>query len=427
MAARMLPRFCRVRQSFDSTHLADPAAAVMEQLAGLALEERVRPGDEIAITAGSRGIANLPVVTAAVVQFVRERLNANPFVVPAMGSHGGATAEGQLKVLASLGCTPEGLGCDIRSSMETAVVIDSGLGFPVHFDRHAYSAQHVILVNRVKAHTGIFGNVESGLLKMLLIGLGKHAGAALMHQAMADWTFDQIVAATAAQVLEKCRVLCGVALVENAAEQTALVRALPAQRIPVDEPELLRTAKQMMARLPFDRLDLLLIDEMGKNISGTGMDTNVIGRKSNDHVALHGETPAIKRICVRDLTPKTGGNALGIGIAEFCRSQLVEKIDRVSTAVNSITSLHPAAAMIPIHHSTDREMLAAAGQTLGLVPLNRCRMAWIRNTLQIEELECAEGLAGELAGHPQIDSVGPPRAIGFDAAGNLPWFTDIRG
>ncbi len=397
----------------------------MEQLAGLGLEKQVVPGDEIAITAGSRGIANLPVIIAAVVQFVRERLNANPFVVPAMGSHGGATAEGQLKVLASLGCTPESLGCEIRSSMETVVVCKSGLGFPVHFDRHAFSARHVILVNRVKAHTGIFGNVESGLLKMLLVGLGKHAGAALMHQAMADWTFDQIVAATADNMLEKCRVLCGVALVENAAEQTALVRALPAHQIPADEPELLKMAKRMMARLPFDRLDLLLIDEMGKNISGTGMDTNVIGRKSNDHIALNGETPAIRRICVRDLTAKTGGNALGIGIAEFCRSQLVEKIDRVSTSINSITSLHPASAMIPIHHPTDREMLAAAGQTLGLVPLDRCRMAWIRNTLQIEELECAEGLAQELAGHPQIESVGQPRTIGFDAAGNLPWIAEI--
>lgn len=421
----MLPRFCRVRQSFDSSHLADPAGAVIEQLAELRLEDQVRPGDEIAITAGSRGIANLPAITAAVVRFVRERLGAAPFVVPAMGSHGGATAEGQVKVLASLGCTPASLGCDIRASMETVVVGESGLGFPVHFDRHAFSARHVILVNRVKAHTGIFGQVESGLLKMLLIGLGKHAGAALMHQAMADWTFDEIVAATAAPVLEKCRVLCGVALVENAAERTALIRAIPGRRIPADEPELLRTAKRLMARLPFDRLDLLLVDEMGKNISGTGMDTNVIGRKSNDHVALNGETPAIKRICVRDLTAQTGGNALGIGIAEFCRSQLVDKIDRTSTAVNSITSLHPAAAMIPIHHPTDREMLAAAGKTLGLVPLDRCRMAWIRNTLQIEELECGESLARELAGHPQIESIGPPREIAFGATGNLPWLKDI--
>lgn len=421
----MLPRFCRVHMRFDGSHLARPGGAVSQELAALGLKDRVRPGDSVAITAGSRGIANIVEILEATVRHFRE-IGAEPFVVPAMGSHGGATAQGQLKVLASLGMTPESLGCPIRTSMETDVVCDSALGFPIHWDRNARAARHVVLVNRIKPHTGISGDLESGLVKMLLIGLGKHAGAAMMHRAMASYSFGQIAASCAARVLGEGRVLCGVGIVENAAEQTALIRAIPAADIPAVEPELLRIARRRMARLPLEQIDILLVDELGKNISGTGLDTNVVGRKSNDHVAFPGESPAITRICVRDLTPETGGNALGIGMAEFCRTQLVEKIDPRVTGINSITSLHPTAAMIPIHFSTDREMLAAAGQTIGLRPLDQSRMVWIRNTLQLETIECSLEATAALDGHPLVDSVGPPREIPFDAEGNLPLFRDLN-
>ena len=415
----MLPRFCRVRQKFDSHQIVDIPDAVRKQLASLRLKDHIREGDSVAVTAGSRGIANIVEITRSTIDFLQE-IGAKPFVVPAMGSHGGGTAEGQVKVLASLGMTPDSLGCEIRASMETVTVCEHRLGFPIHFDRNAFEADHVLVVNRVKAHTGISGPLESGLVKMLLIGLGKHEGAKIYHRAMEDHSFQEIVESVVGPVLSKCKILGGLGIVENALEQTAEIRGLAAEEILREEPKLLDLAKLLMARLPFEALDLLLVDFMGKNISGTGMDTNVVGRKSNDNTAMPGETPRIKRICVRDLTEKTGGNATGIGIAEFCRSQLVAKINQRITAINCVTALHPTGAMIPVHYPTDREMLEVAGSTLGLTPLENCRMVWIENTLHLDEFECSEAAAAILKNHSGIESIGQPREIPFDSDGNLP-------
>jgi len=420
----MLPRFCRVRQSFDDRHIGDISGAVINQLASLELDQVIGEGDSVAVTAGSRGIADIATITRATVGFLQQ-IGAKPFVVPAMGSHGGGTAGGQVKVLASLGMTPESLGCEIRSSMETVTVCEHPLGFPVHFDRHAWEADHVVVINRIKAHTGISGPLESGLIKMLLVGLGKHEGAKLYHRAMEDHSFQEIAEMSVDQVIRKCRIACGLGIVENAFEKTAVIRGLAPHDFLTGEPKLLELAKSLMPRLPMDDLDMLLVDQMGKNISGTGMDTNIVGRKFNDNAAMPGETPRIKRICVRDLTEATGGNATGIGIAEFCRSQLVEKIDHRITAINCITALHPTGAMIPIHFPTDREMLEAAGSTLGLVPLDKCQMAWIQNTLHLNEFECSEPAAEMLANHSGLEFIGDPRQIPFDGLGNLPWFPNL--
>ncbi|MEX0586643.1 MAG: [Fe-S]-binding protein [Pirellulales bacterium] len=416
------PRTVRVRQSFDATRIDDVEGEVRKELARLSLRDRVAPGESVAITCGSRGVANIRLVMRAAAGFLRS-IGAEPFIVPAMGSHGGGTAEGQRQVLESYGVTEEFCGCPIRSSMETVIVCETAEGFPVHFDRHAYEAQHVLVVNRVKPHTGFVGDIESGLMKMMLIDLGKHAGAKIYHRAIKDYSFDQIVRSVAGVVLTRCHVVGGLALVENGYEQTAKVEAVMPQAIYEREKGLLRLAKRLMPRLPLDDIDVLLIDQIGKNISGTGMDTNIIGRKYNDHVAIGDETPRIKRIIVRGLTHETHGNATGIGLSEFCLSRVVEEMDARITNINCITGGHPTGAMVPIHFPTDRETLEVALSTIGLTPPEEAKLAWIHNTLEVAELELSEACLAEVVERANVEILGEPRPLPLDDAGMLP---DLR-
>src|SRR5688572_27280073 len=279
------PRIFRVRQTFESQIVADIPATVEAELRSLNLAAKVKPGHSVAITGGSRGVNNIAIILKAVVDHAKS-LGLQPFIVPAMGSHGGGTAEGQIGVLEGYGVTEATMGCPIRATMETVVVCEAAEGFPVHFDKHAFGADHVIVVNRIKPHTMFVGDVESGLMKMMLIGLGKHNGAKVYHRAIMNYSFGQIVRSVAREVLSKCRVVAGLGIVENAYDQTALIRAVAPQEFEDREKELLVLAKQWIPRLPFKTADILLIDEIGKNISGTGMDTNVIGRKYNDHAAV---------------------------------------------------------------------------------------------------------------------------------------------
>ncbi len=397
----------------------DVAAQVHRQLETLHLRDRIKPGATIAITAGSRGIHQIDQILAAVVAFFR-RIGGEPFLVPAMGSHGGATADGQRRVLATLNITPEACGCEIRATMETVRVCEAPEGFPVLFDRFAFEADHVFVVNRVKPHTRFTGNIQSGLMKMMLIGLGKHAGAALYHRAILEFDFPQIVRSVAAEVVARCHILGGLAIVENGLEETALLEAVAAEQIEAREPELLRLAEQWMARLPLDELDLLLVDRIGKDISGTGMDTNVIGRKQFDHLALGDERPRIRYIAVRDLTEATGGNASGIGIAEFCRRRVVDAMDQVITATNCITANHPTGAMIPIAMESDREILDAALGSIGLRAAHEARLAWIVDTLRLTRFYCSESLRDTVQAHPALSIAGPTLAMPLDDSGNLP-------
>ena len=296
-----------------------------------------------------------------------------------MGSHGGGTADGQRQLVEAFGITEQYVGCPIRSSTETVVVGTSRLSvqpipaarawrdachhkphFPIHFDRLAFEADHVVVCNRVKPHTGFAGPIESGLLKMLTIGLGNPEGATIYHRAMLDFGFDRIVRRAAAEVLAKCHILAGVAVVENAYDQTARIEAVPPEQFEARESELLVLAKRLLPRLPFSHVDVLLIDRIGKEISGTGLDPNVVGRKFNDHKAVEDEFPKVKRIAVRSLTPQSHGNAIGIGMVEFCRSQLLAQIDVAATRLNALTSGHISAAMMPLDYPTDCEMLSAA-------------------------------------------------------------------
>ena len=419
------PEIFRVRQHFRHPFVEDVAAEVDRQLAALPLGQRIQPGETVAITVGSRGIANLPRIIRAAVEHL-QRLGARPFLVPAMGSHGGGTAEGQRRIIESYGVTEAFCGCPIRSSMETVVVCTAAEGFPVHFDRFAFQADHVLVCGRVKPHTGFSGEIESGLMKMMLIGLGKHHGARVYHRAIQDHSFDQILRSVGREVLARCRILAGLAILENAYDQTAQIEAVLPEQFEQREKELLVLAREWMPRLPFPVADMLLIDAIGKDISGTGMDTNVVGRKYLDHAAREDEYPKIRYIVVRDLTEATQGNATGIGLAEFCLQRALEKVDVQATRTNSFTGGHITAAMMPIDYATDREVLDAALPTLGLREAPQVRLMWIASTLDIAEVECSQAYWDEARSREDLEILAGPRPLPFDARGLLPTVRALR-
>jgi hypothetical protein len=418
------PEIFRVRQHLERPRVADVAAETEAQLARLNLGEKVKPGQSVAITVGSRGIASIHLITRAIVQHFL-RLRAKPFIVPAMGSHGGGTAEGQRKIVEGYGVTEEFVGCPIRSSMETVIVCQAEEGFPVHFDRNASQADHVVVAGRVKPHTGFVGDIESGLMKMMLIGLGKHEGAKIYHRAIMNYSFGQIVRSVGREVLKRQPIVAGVAIVENGYDETAQITALHPQEFEAREKELLVLAKKWMPKLPFPGADLLIIDEIGKNISGSGMDTNVVGRKYVDHAPAEHEYPKIKRIAVRGLTPETHGNGTGLGMAEFCLTRVIEQTDVRITRINCLTGGHPTAAMLPLDYPTDRDMLDHALPTIGLVDPPDARLLWIRNTLDVAEVECSRMYYEEARSRSDLEVLVQPRPLPLDVHGNLPAFVEL--
>ncbi len=413
------PQIFRVRQTFERPQVADVPAEVASQLSGLALQNQIQPGQTVAITAGSRGIANIHLVIKAIVAHVQS-LGAEPFIVPAMGSHGGGTAEGQRKIIEGYGITEEFCGCPIRASMETVVVCQAAEGFDVHFDKHAFEADHVVVCGRVKPHTGFYGDIESGLMKMMLIGLGKHAGAKIYHRAIKDHSFGKIVRSVAREVLEKCRIVAGVAIVENGYDETAVIKAVAPNEFEDREKELLVLAKKWLPSLPFKRADILLIDEIGKNVSGTGMDTNVVGRKYLDHVAAEHEWPKIRNIVIRGLTQKTDGNATGIGLAEFALSRAIDAMDIEMTRTNCLTGGHATGAMIPVNYPTDRQVLDVVLPIIGLTEPADARLMWIHDTLDVAEVECSAAYFDEAKQQDGLEIISDLRPMPLDATGMLP-------
>jgi hypothetical protein len=411
-----LPRFFRLRQSFPRPCLTDVQGAVNAEL-GREITQDLS-GKRIAVTVGSRGIAGIAEITRACVDFLKQR-QAQPFLVPAMGSHGGATAEGQAAVLARFGITESTMGCPIHSSMEVEQVALASEGFPVFFDRQALAADWILIVNRIKPHTRFIGDIESGLMKMMLIGLGKKQGAEVYHRAIVNYSFDQIVRSVARSVIQRCNILAGLAIMENAYEETAEIVAVAPQQIEAQEPEFLRKVKSWMPKLPFDRAELLIVDQIGKNISGAGMDTNVIGRKRNDHAAIDGEKPDIHHIYLRGLTQQTHGNACGIGLAELCHRRVIEGMDRHATHLNCITAGHVTGAMIPIDFATDREALQVACQLAGYVAPEQVTAMWIKDTLHLDEVECSEAFFASAQQQANWEILSEPRALQFNQQGDL--------
>lgn len=413
-----LPQAYRIRQHFPATRLKDVGAAVTAALSKLNLGGVIKPGDSVAVPVGSRGIANIALIIKSTVDYLKS-LGAEPFIVPAMGSHGGGTAEGQAQVIASYGVTEAAMGVEIRSSMETVIVDQTPHGIPVHFDKNAYAADHVLVCGRVKPHTRFVGDIESGLHKMMLIGLGKHEGAKIYHRAIEDHSFEEIIKAVAASVLKKCSVIGGLAIVENSYDETGMIEAVAPENFYEREKELLEIARQWLPRLPFPKIDLLIVDRIGKNISGSGMDACVVGRKFNDHAATERDVVACKRIMIRGLTEETHGNACGIGLAEFTNERTVAGVDWQSTRINTITGSHPTAGMVPLVYPNDREAIEAALQTVGLVEPETSGIVQIYDTLELSEVVVSETYLEEINSRDDLDIISGPFDLPFDAEGNL--------
>jgi len=411
------PKMYRIGQVFDVPKVDNIEETLSQELESIQINSLIKKGARIAITAGSRGIANIDRVLRHLAQVLKENA-AKPFLIPAMGSHGGGTAEGQLEILESLKVTEESIGAPILSSMEVVEIGKSRFGFPVLVDKNAAQADGIIVVNRVKPHTEFEGPIESGLMKMMAIGMGKHKGCIQVHKQTITYRYVEVIPEIGTVILEKLPVLFGVALVENVYDETALIKAVLPSQFRIEEERLLTEAKRLMARLPFDKIDVLIVDEMGKNISGTGMDTNVIGR-----IMFIGERepekPKITRIVVLGLTEESHGNAIGIGLADYTTQRLVNDMDAGATSINAMAGMSPEKGRIPIPLITDKEAVEAALDTIRPVDAEEARVVHIKNTLEIAELDISEALLEEVEGREDLklaEELGP---LFFDGEGNL--------
>ncbi len=404
-----------VRQEWDQPHIQDVPAAVEAALAQSGALERIRPDAEIAITAGSRGIAALPEVLRATIAQVRAR-GGMPFLFPAMGSHGGGTAEGQRDLLAGLGISEETMGCPLRASMEVVRLGEIAEGVPVYLDAIASRADGIIVVNRVKKHTNFDGPIESGLSKMAVIGMGKHAEAVAVHQ-HGNYGLREYIPAVARIVFQRAPVLAGLALLENARGGLADLVGLEPSRIVDEEPALLVRAKDLSPKIPFHDLDILLVEQMGKEFSGTGMDCYVIGRRRIIGEPEWPEAPEIRSLVLLRLTDASHGNAVGVGLADFATEALARRIDWEVTKQNVMTSGNLERAKLPFVYPTDRQALEAAAFRERATPMDQLRVACIRDTLHLQHLLVSEPLAREAQGRDDLRVVGEPGHLPFDEAG----------
>jgi hypothetical protein len=414
------PKMLRVRQQFDRPRVDNVPRAVRAALEQLDLGRTIRPGQSVALTAGSRGIANIPVVLRSVASFLKD-LGARPFLIPAMGSHGGGTAEGQRKILESYGITEDAVGAPIRASMDVVSLGTTSEGFPVVLDRQASEADHIGVIGRVKPHTGYHGPIESGLLKMMMIGLGKHAGALAYHRILLEYPFDQVVRSVTQTVRARAPIAFGLGLVENAYDETAHIEAVLPEKFEQREEQMLVLAKGWLARLPFRQADILVVDEIGKDISGSGMDTNVVGRKRAFRMApAPADQPVMRQIFVRGLSARTHGNAAGIGNADFTTTRLIRAMNYRATVINCLTAGYPEGANLPVHFETDREVMDAALAIIGTRQSQDARILRIRNTLQLENVEISEPCLEEPSKATSFTVDGSAAELAFDASDNLP-------
>jgi hypothetical protein len=416
----MYPDMYRIRQRFEGPTVQDIPATVAAELARASVASVVKPGQTVALTAGSRGVANIATIVKATADYLKA-IGAKPFVIPAMGSHGGGTADGQLDVLRHYGITEDSMGIPLRATMEVVQIGETADGIPVWLDKYAAEADHIGVINRVKPHTDFSGAIESGLFKMMTIGLGKYHGAQQYHRANVEYGYEHVIRTVGRTVLTQARIAFGLGIIENGYDQTAIIQAVPASQFEETELKLQALSKKLAARLPFDFIHLLIVEEMGKNISGAGMDTKVIGRIMNiiEEPPKH---PRILRIYVRDLHDDSYGNATGVGLADFVSRRLVNKVDPTATYINCLTGLSPESARIPMTFDTDREAVAAALGTIGRVKPEDARIVRIKNTLLLEDLDVSEALLPEVKQRDTLEILWGPKGLIFDSNGGLPAF-----
>ena len=388
--------FTKIRQQFERQVVADIEQTVAEQIHPGKI--RFKPGARIAIAAGSRGIANIACITKAVVAAAKAQ-GAEPFIVPAMGSHGGATDKGQREILAAYGITDAAMGCPVRSSMEVVELDRGGLELPLFMDKHAYESDGVILVNRIKPHTAFHGDYESGLMKMSIIGLGKERLASEIHR-YGIYGLKTLMPEAGKRILATGKVLLGVGIVENAYDETAIIEAMTPAEIVTREPELLAIAKQMMPHLPLEEIDVLIVDRIGKNISGSGMDPNVIGRM-RIRGENNAESPNVKVIVITDLTEASHGNACGIGLADVATRRLRDMIDWDATYMNGVTSGFYEHFMLPIVAANDRQAFDW-GIRASHDPHKPKKIVRIKDTLHVSELYVSAAALAEIKDRVEI-------------------------
>ena len=416
-------------QHYPSSRQLQFDALLREGLQCKSLTLELKPGMRVAVGIGSRGISNLTEIVTAVLNQIRAS-GAEPFIVPAMGSHGGATASGQQHLLADFGITPESTHTRFETSMDVKEIGQFGDGYPVVFSSAALEADGVVVINRIKPHTDFHGNLGSGIQKMLVVGFGKHVGATNAHRAASQIGHESVIRETAKVILGKVPVLFGVAILEDQHHQTHDVRVIRGDEILQEEDALFAKSRELLPRLPFSTIDLLIVDEIGKEISGSGMDTNVIGRGVFGYISSlqpqRNTQMHISRIFVRDLTKATSGNAIGIGLADFTTTRLVNAINRDYTYTNVITSLGLPCAKIPMYFDTDREAISHAIGSLAFTSTKDLKIARIRNTLCVDHILVSERLAEDVDPRVPIEISKHPESLDFDTNGNLLTFSAIH-
>ena len=410
-----LPRMAPVRQLFDTTRIADITQAVVDQFKRPEIAGKIKAGQKIAVGCGSRGVANIKEVVTAVVTQIKA-LGAEPFVFPAMGSHGAATAEGQIQVLAGYGITEETIGAPVLATMETKEVGRLPDGTPIYSDAYAADSDGIVLINRIKPHTNFRAEIESGVVKMMCIGMGKIRGATTLHTHGMD-RFSTLLPATASLIMEKLPFIFGVGLVENAHDETMIVEAIPAEKLFERERELQAISKQTIGKLFIGEIDVLIIEKIGKDVSGAGADPNVTGR---GHRGLEGfQPPYIKKIALLDLTDMTNGNATGMGVADVITMKFFKKIDIGATYANIITSTYLEGAVIPLIMNTSKDAIALVIKSVPRVKPLDTRVIWIKNTLELTDIAVSEALLDEIRGDSRFEVLGDPESFRFDVDGEL--------
>ncbi|MBW1867651.1 MAG: DUF2088 domain-containing protein [Deltaproteobacteria bacterium] len=415
------PKMYRIRQTFDPQKIDDIPAEIKAGMTTLQLESKITPGQTVAVACSSRGITNYGAIVKEVVTSLKA-MGLKPFIFPAMGSHGSATAEGQQQVLAHLGITEESTGVPVQSSLDVVQIGETEQGIPVYLDAQAAEADHIVLINRIKKHTEFVHKFESGLMKMMAIGIGKQKGAAMYHQGMLTYGYANVIHSIAQQVMQHANILLGVGIAENGYGQTAKIGLWQREKIEEQEVKLLKLAKQLSPALPFDEADIIVIDEMGKEISGAGFDTKVVGRIGMPLVAEDPEFPKIKRILVCDLTQGSEGNAVGVGNADFITRRLYEKIDQEALDINTITGVSPEMGKIPLALENDREALDIAIRCVGLIPTDKLKILRIKNTSCLSEIEVSEGYDAEMKQRMDLEIIQDKRHMEFEDSGNFPPF-----
>jgi hypothetical protein len=375
------------------------------------LKSKVNSGDSVAITAGSRGITNISTILKTLVNYLKD-LKAKPFIITAMGSHGGGTVEGQLQILSDYGITEQEMGCPVRATMEVVEIGESEFGTPLFLDRYASLADKIIIVNKIKTHSKFQGDVESGLSKMSLIGLGNRKGAKIYHRLIDRYGWSRVISSLLEDILKSAPIICGIGIIQNVNNEPAQLHILHPEEFSTKEPKLLRSYKELEAQLPFKDLDLLIVDEMGKNIYGTGMDTNITGRKQ-------GADMHVQLLFVRDLTKESHGNAQGIGLADFTTKRLIDKIDFKKTYTNALTAFRTDSPKLPIFLLNDKKVLETIFDFLDVKDLSTFRMVWIKNTLELTKIIVSEHFFNQIKEHDNFSFIGDEEPMEFDQDGFL--------